>query len=90
MDGQPAILSRVEESLTSIFSLSSSGWTRRSERQAPLLISAHYDTVMASPGADDNASALAVLLEVADQLKHGRHASRVACRFLSRGTGVAG
>lgn len=39
------------------------------ERQAPLLIGAHYDTVMASPGADDNASALAVLLEVADQLK---------------------
>jgi aminopeptidase YwaD len=40
------------------------------ERQAPLLIGAHYDTVMASPGADDNASALAVLLEVADQLRH--------------------
>ncbi|HET9312654.1 MAG TPA: M28 family peptidase, partial [Nitrospira sp.] len=40
------------------------------ERQAPLLIGAHYDTVMASPGADDNASALAVLLEVADQLRY--------------------
>lgn len=38
-------------------------------KQAPLLIGAHYDTVMASPGADDNASALAVLLEVADRLK---------------------
>ena len=61
------------------------------ERQAPLLIGAHYDTVMASPGADDNASALAVLLEVADQLRYTRrHASRVACRFLPRGTGVAG
>ena len=35
-----------------------------------LLIGAHYDTVMASPGADDNASALAVLLEVADQLRY--------------------
>jgi aminopeptidase YwaD len=38
-------------------------------KHAPLLIGAHYDTVMASPGADDNASALTVLLEVADRLK---------------------
>jgi aminopeptidase YwaD len=38
-------------------------------KQAPLLIGGHYDTVMGSPGADDNASALAVLLEVADRLK---------------------
>lgn len=36
---------------------------------APLLIGAHYDTVMASPGADDNASALTVLLEIAERLK---------------------
>jgi Zn-dependent M28 family amino/carboxypeptidase len=41
----------------------------RRAQQASLLIGAHYDTVMGSPGADDNASALAVLLEVADQLK---------------------
>jgi Zn-dependent M28 family amino/carboxypeptidase len=40
------------------------------EAQAPLLIGAHYDTVMGSPGADDNASALAVLLEAAHRLKH--------------------
>lgn len=39
-------------------------------REAPLLIGAHYDTVVASPGADDNASALAVLLDVADQLRY--------------------
>ena len=32
---------------------------------APLILAAHYDTVMGSPGADDNASALAVLLDVA-------------------------
>jgi Zn-dependent M28 family amino/carboxypeptidase len=31
----------------------------------PLLIGAHYDTVSGSPGADDNASGLVVLLEVA-------------------------
>ena len=35
------------------------------ESDAPLIIAAHYDTVMGSPGADDNASALAVMLEVA-------------------------
>ena len=35
-----------------------------------MLVGAHYDTVVASPGADDNASALAALLEVADRLKH--------------------
>jgi aminopeptidase YwaD len=38
--------------------------------QLPLLIGAHYDTVEASPGADDNASALAVLLDAADRLRH--------------------
>lgn len=37
---------------------------------APLLVGAHYDTVVGSPGADDNGSALAVLLEVAHRLKH--------------------
>ena len=31
----------------------------------PLLIAAHYDTVPHSPGADDNASSLAVMLEAA-------------------------
>ncbi|MDO8545824.1 MAG: M28 family peptidase [Nitrospirales bacterium] len=35
----------------------------------PLIIAAHYDTVMGSPGADDNASALAVMLEVARYLR---------------------
>jgi aminopeptidase YwaD len=34
----------------------------------PLLIGAHYDSVSGSPGADDNASGLVVLLEVALQL----------------------
>jgi aminopeptidase YwaD len=35
----------------------------------PLLVAAHYDTVPGSPGADDNASALAVMLEVARCLR---------------------
>ena len=36
---------------------------------APLIVAAHYDTVPGSPGADDNASALAVLLEAAGRLR---------------------
>ena len=39
------------------------------DRLAPIIVGAHYDTVVESPGADDNASALAVLLEVAYQLR---------------------
>ncbi len=35
----------------------------------PLIIAAHYDTVEGSPGADDNASGLAVILEVARNLR---------------------
>ncbi|MFM8551878.1 MAG: M28 family peptidase [Nitrospiraceae bacterium] len=35
---------------------------------SPLLIAAHYDTVAGSPGADDNASGLAVLVEAARSL----------------------
>lgn len=35
----------------------------------PLIIAAHYDTVPGSPGADDNASSLAVMLEVARSLQ---------------------
>ncbi|HEY7531655.1 MAG TPA: M20/M25/M40 family metallo-hydrolase [Nitrospiraceae bacterium] len=36
---------------------------------APLIVGAHYDTVPGSPGADDNASGLVVLLEIADRLR---------------------
>ncbi len=39
---------------------------------APLLLGAHYDAVEGSPGADDNAAAVAVLLEVACRLKRGQ------------------
>jgi aminopeptidase YwaD len=43
------------------------GSSRRS--RLPLIIAAHYDTVQGSPGADDNASGLAVMLEVARRLR---------------------
>lgn len=36
---------------------------------APLIIAAHYDTVQGSPGADDNASSLAVMLAAAQSLQ---------------------
>jgi Zn-dependent M28 family amino/carboxypeptidase len=36
-----------------------------SKATAPILIGAHYDTVPGSPGADDNATGVAVLLEIA-------------------------
>ncbi len=35
----------------------------------PLILAAHFDTVEGSPGADDNASALAVMLHVARQVR---------------------
>lgn len=44
----------------------------RDSSAAPLILAAHYDTVIGSPGADDNASALAVLLDVARQVVNVR------------------
>jgi Zn-dependent M28 family amino/carboxypeptidase len=38
-------------------------------RRAPLLVGAHYDGPLHSPGADDNASGLAALLELAQRWK---------------------
>jgi len=42
---------------------------------SPIVVGAHYDTVPGSPGADDNASAVAVLIELA--------AMRVPARFVA-------
>ncbi len=46
-----------------------------------VLLGAHYDTVYSTPGADDNASAVAVLLEVC-RLLHGHRAKRTI-RFVA-------
>lgn len=37
-----------------------------------ILVGAHYDTVQSSPGADDNASGIAVLLELTRLLRHAQ------------------
>lgn len=42
------------------------------ENPSPLIIAAHYDTVPGSPGADDNASGIAVMLEAARDLAKAR------------------
>jgi aminopeptidase YwaD len=44
------------------------------KRTAPILIGAHYDTVPGSPGADDNATGIVILLELA------RHFSQEAAQ----------
>ncbi|MGE0605484.1 MAG: M28 family metallopeptidase [Pirellulales bacterium] len=46
-----------------------------------VLLGAHYDTIAATPGADDNASAVAVLLEVSRLLRE--HASRRTVRYVA-------
>lgn len=48
---------------------------REDRTAAPILIGAHYDTVPGSPGADDNATGVAVLLELA------RYFSQTAAKY---------
>jgi hypothetical protein len=53
--------------------------TDGTERAAEtVLLGAHYDTVLSTPGADDNASAVAVMLEVSRLLLHysGKRSAR--------------
>jgi Zn-dependent M28 family amino/carboxypeptidase len=44
-----------------------------------LLVGAHYDTVEGSPGADDNASGVAAMIEIASLLSRRRLRSTVRC-----------
>jgi aminopeptidase YwaD len=48
-----------------------------------LIVAAHYDSVMDSPGADDNASAVAALIELAGQLgaESSRPSKTAHCRL---------
>lgn len=56
-----------------------------SQPQHHFLIGAHYDSVMGTVGADDNASAVAVQLEVARKLKSlaGKEQLNLAVKFVS-------
>jgi hypothetical protein len=47
------------------------------EASAYYVVGAHYDTVPGTPGADDNASAVAVMLELARRLRHERIKAQV-------------
>lgn len=46
-----------------------------------VLLGAHYDTTLGTPGADDNASAVAVMLEVSRILRH--HNARRTARYVA-------
>jgi Zn-dependent M28 family amino/carboxypeptidase len=48
-----------------------------------VLVGAHYDTVSGTPGADDNASAVAVLLEIAGGLKDFRPGRTIRLVFFA-------
>jgi Zn-dependent M28 family amino/carboxypeptidase len=52
-----------------------------SHREESVIIGAHYDTTFGTPGADDNASAVAVLLELCRDLKEYRPARTLRMIF---------
>lgn len=56
---------------------------RQGSRRADeiILLGAHYDTALETPGADDNASAVAVLLEVSRMLRG--HVGKRAARYVA-------
>jgi Zn-dependent M28 family amino/carboxypeptidase len=64
--------SALGETYRNVVAVKSTPRSVRGGYPIPLLIGAHYDTVPDSPGADDNATGLAVLLETAVRL--GREA----------------
>ncbi len=56
-----------------------------------VILAAHLDTVPGSPGADDDASGVAVVLEVADLVAHSKAANHVVFALFNREeSGLAG
>ena len=48
----------------------------------PILVGAHYDTIYGTPGADDNAAAVSILLEIANDMKpQGMERTLIFCFF---------
>jgi Zn-dependent M28 family amino/carboxypeptidase len=64
--------------------------SRAAEEPPYLLLGAHYDTVPGSPGADDNASAVAVCLECARLLKEQGIGSTMIVLFNREEDGLLG
>jgi Zn-dependent M28 family amino/carboxypeptidase len=64
--------------------------SRAAEEPPYLLLGAHYDTVPGSPGADDNASAVAVCLECARLLKQQDIGSTMIVLFNREEDGLLG
>lgn len=56
-------------------------WRGISQPQQILIVGAHYDSTPETPGADDNASAVAVLLEMARRFAHARFGRTVRFVF---------
>ena len=53
-----------------------------------VVVGAHYDTIPTTPGADDNASAVAMLIEVALARRQSDAANRAIRRFSMRGNAL--
>lgn len=56
-------------------------WPGTTRPQETIIVGAHYDTIPGTPGADDNASAVAMLLEIARVLRP--HACPRTIRFIA-------
>ena len=68
------------------------GVINKSEEQEEWIVSAHYDTVCNTPGANDNASGVAVILEPARVLARSdtRHPTHDPVHRLQPGGGQPG
>ncbi|MEM9088283.1 MAG: M20/M25/M40 family metallo-hydrolase [Cyanobacteria bacterium P01_F01_bin.53] len=55
----------------------------KQSKRAPILVGAHYDTVPGSPGADDNASGVAVMLTLAELLAPKKARPRRTIQFVA-------
>ncbi|NJR65840.1 MAG: M20/M25/M40 family metallo-hydrolase [Leptolyngbyaceae cyanobacterium CRU_2_3] len=64
-----------------VLNLPAQSTSSHSSQKPPLLIGAHYDAVPGSVGADDNATGIAVLLELARSLS--QHPARYPVRFVA-------
>ena len=67
------LVSALGKTYRNVVAIREPDWQGQGKVLPPLLVGAHYDTVPRSPGADDNASGLVVILEVAFGLRAPSH-----------------